>query len=883
MRNPLQLELNLGAAAEDPVLTALEQLRPSLSEEFFGWAITAHHDGVLRLVLNEVMLREGLLEYLAAIYELHDHVAAGLSRRTAVTNADMKGKSPHREMRRMLLKNGGDNGDNDGVDYDWRGPGRVLHSHFAGIFGEPGRKETPVQLDFEEELDAHMEEALVLFAVEEDWNGGKSGGAGEINQLWQELRPLVADHNMWFRNYDRAAIIARKTELLLNDLFRSSTQRLPVATEPVGRYLKTVAVTTWAMTVATPFLSSFHGRLIFPEVAVLDQSFGLGPRRADALEVLFDGEPPSAEDRRICRKLVGDVNLPTAARIIDVIRRAVGDDVNVTGRIFDWKAAVGDNSEAKGSRGGVITAEEIKSGPLQEHQSQIAYYLAACAIESHWLRHGVREITAGFAASPVREGTLFYLLPNGWVEHEVNLAHAEAYFRKDFVPGLRRAMAQSRVRRVAQEVLSYLRGNGGPGNNHQQEEISGRRSPAPNEPHIIVVAELFREFLDVTRIIELGRERRNGNRDLVLHLDALEKGVKGGRVKIGKFEWAKGGMIKCLNPEHNDPNPSFHVWLETGTWKCFGCGIHGRIARESVPTGKRRVQVISREWNSRPPMPKSVQDLVIPHDFEQLMADTQTLLQKEFRGSIAERYLREKRKLDPESAIRHGAGFGTDTLVLGLLKRGHTLETLEKFGLISYVRMSSDDPFLKKLCGFLQLPSVRGLGRESEAGKERVVYPKNTLKGYLTFPLGLWGKNLNFYGRSVVSADKRLAHRKLKTGYPQGGFNVSCFESNCGEIIVSEAVIDALTVMQALPGSNVVAFIGTDNELIRAALASSKKRIALALDFDEAGRSAVAKIMEQLGKIGCEARDLTPEFFERFPAAARYDDYNSWWVAEGCK
>ena len=36
-----------------------------------------------------------------------------------------------------------------------------------------------------------------------------------------------------------------------------------------------------------------------------------------------------------------------------------------------------------------------------------------------------------------------------------------------------------------------------------------------------------------------------------------------------------GGTFKAPCPFHQEKTPSFHVWPETGTWKCFGCGVGG--------------------------------------------------------------------------------------------------------------------------------------------------------------------------------------------------------------------------------------------------------------------------------------------------------------------
>lgn len=36
-------------------------------------------------------------------------------------------------------------------------------------------------------------------------------------------------------------------------------------------------------------------------------------------------------------------------------------------------------------------------------------------------------------------------------------------------------------------------------------------------------------------------------------------------------------LVKCINPEHDDSNPSMRIDRETGKFNCFSCGFHGNI------------------------------------------------------------------------------------------------------------------------------------------------------------------------------------------------------------------------------------------------------------------------------------------------------------------
>ncbi|KKL80191.1 hypothetical protein LCGC14_2007270, partial [marine sediment metagenome] len=37
----------------------------------------------------------------------------------------------------------------------------------------------------------------------------------------------------------------------------------------------------------------------------------------------------------------------------------------------------------------------------------------------------------------------------------------------------------------------------------------------------------------------------------------------------------KGTICRCVNPSHEDKNPSMSFKIETNTFKCFSCGFHG--------------------------------------------------------------------------------------------------------------------------------------------------------------------------------------------------------------------------------------------------------------------------------------------------------------------
>jgi DNA primase len=123
------------------------------------------------------------------------------------------------------------------------------------------------------------------------------------------------------------------------------------------------------------------------------------------------------------------------------------------------------------------------------------------------------------------------------------------------------------------------------------------------------------------------------------------------------------------------------------------------------------------------------------------------------------------------------------------------------------------------------------------------------------------------------------------TGVPHGGFNVSTLRSDYPFVVVTEAAIDALSLIEAgVP--NVMAIIGIGNDLSIDAIARSGKRIWLALDNDpkgpgdkgREGQKATAKIIERLHSRGLAAFDFTGQFAD---IIGDYKDWNAWWKNQG--
>lgn len=65
------------------------------------------------------------------------------------------------------------------------------------------------------------------------------------------------------------------------------------------------------------------------------------------------------------------------------------------------------------------------------------------------------------------------------------------------------------------------------------------------------------------------------HRTLVMNLSNVEKLLKDRDVYY--IDKGRDLLVKCLNPEHDDSNPSMRIDSETGKFNCFSCGFHGNV------------------------------------------------------------------------------------------------------------------------------------------------------------------------------------------------------------------------------------------------------------------------------------------------------------------
>lgn len=292
-------------------------------------------------------------------------------------------------------------------------------------------------------------------------------------------------------------------------------------------------------------------------------------------------------------------------------------------------------------------------------------------------------------------------------------------------------------------------------------------------------------------------------------------------------------------PFHEDDTPSFVVTAAKNLFHCFGCGAAGgpidwimkrqgvsfrhavELLREGAPSGP------SGPATSSPVKSSTVRKLAAPVSLE---ADDQALLNqvvayyherlKEAPEALA--YLAERGLVHGELIERFRLGYADRTLGLRLPEKNRKAgaEVRSRLERIGLYRASGHEHFT----GSLVIPVL------DEGGNVAEVYGRKTRNDLRP------GTPLHLY----------LA------GPHRGVWNLEGIAGGGGEVILTEALIDAMTFWCA-GYRNVTAAYGTNGlteDHLAAFSAYGVERVLIAFDRDEAGDRGAAEVAERLMAAG---------------------------------
>ena len=322
---------------------------------------------------------------------------------------------------------------------------------------------------------------------------------------------------------------------------------------------------------------------------------------------------------------------------------------------------------------------------------------------------------------------------------------------------------------------------------------------------------------------------------------SLEAVVKAAGVVLSR----RGSDLVGCCPFHEDKTPSFSVTPDKGLWRCFGaCDAggdvitflmkHERVSfRHAVELLRGQAGVVEVSAAALAPVKSkpALAPLAAPEEDAALVARVSDYYHERLKETPEALAYLTKRGIDPAKVV--------DAFELGYADR--------------------------TLCYVLTGPKMRarlqGLGVLRQTGHEH-------LNGSLVVPIRdvepqsaigprtvARGRVVNLYGRKIRDDLKKGTPDHLYLAGPHRGvFNLDGFRGST-EVILCEALIDALTVYAA--GFHHVTSAygagGFTDEICQAFVRHGVKRVLIAFDRDAAGDKGAAKVAEILAVHGIEA------------------------------
>lgn len=296
----------------------------------------------------------------------------------------------------------------------------------------------------------------------------------------------------------------------------------------------------------------------------------------------------------------------------------------------------------------------------------------------------------------------------------------------------------------------------------------------------------------------------------------------------------------CLCPFHSEKTPSCHIYTDTQSFYCFGCGAGGDVINfirliehldyvESIKFLAQRANL---------PMPEDSMDQTA--EAKQRLLEINRQAARFYRdillsdkGIPGRQYLAQ-RQLNENTVRRYGLGFAPDswdTLKNFMLSKGYTEQELTDAALLVRKRDSSHNHTYDKF-------------------RNRVMFPIIDRRGNI---IGFGGRALDSDAPAkYLNSDETLVFHKRNSLFSLN------FAKNTKEkfFILCEGYMDVISLNQA-GFDNAVATLGTAITPEQARLMRQYcGEVVISYDSDEAGQKATMKAINLLGEAGVEAKVL---------------------------
>ncbi len=298
----------------------------------------------------------------------------------------------------------------------------------------------------------------------------------------------------------------------------------------------------------------------------------------------------------------------------------------------------------------------------------------------------------------------------------------------------------------------------------------------------------------------------------------------------------------------NKHTPSFVIWPESGTWRCFGqCNEGGDVfkfvmKRENLDFKEALDKLAARAGVQVPTFTKQTPEQKEVYDRLHILLEDAIIFYRSHLMANREllNYLRQKRGLTDVSIETFGLGYAPnawDSALTHFTRRGYSEQDLAETGLIS---PRDSGGFYDRFRNRLMIPIRDENGRMTGFGA-RIVDPNDVPKFLNSPETPLFSKGHLLYGLD-------RARKPIRT---------------VDQAVIVEGYLDVIALHQA-GYDNVVSPMGTAlTEHQLRLLKRFTRRIVLALDPDAAGQKAVLhgldaarQAMDREGELGFDARGL---------------------------
>ena len=293
----------------------------------------------------------------------------------------------------------------------------------------------------------------------------------------------------------------------------------------------------------------------------------------------------------------------------------------------------------------------------------------------------------------------------------------------------------------------------------------------------------------------------------------------------------------CLCPFHSEKTPSCHIYTDTQSFYCFGCGAGGSVIQFIMLMERLDFQESVKFLAQRAgiPMPEDSYDRTA--DMKQRLLEINREAARFFRDTLISdkgaegwNYLRG-RGLSENTIRKYGLGYAVDdwsSLKKHMLSKGFTEQELLDAALLSRSQKgSSYDKF-----------------------RHRVMFPIIDRRGNI---IGFGGRTLEPDAPAkYLNSDETLVFHKRESLFSLN------FAKNTKEnhLILCEGYMDVISLNQA-GFDNAVATLGTAITPEQARLMRQYcQEVVISYDSDGAGQKATMKAINLLSEAGVEARVL---------------------------